>query len=88
MQAKAAGKLPSHGKGARFRQKGTKELHRGKADGVTAEAPSKVFQPGNGELQPASCSCGVWWCVTPVWTLTTVCNCVTLMSSAVGIRVM
>ena len=52
MQAKAAGKLPSHGKGARFRQKGTKELHRGKADGVTAEAPSKALQPGNGELQP------------------------------------
>ncbi len=53
MQAKAAGKLLSHGKGARFRQKRTKELHRAKADAVKAEAPSKVFQPGNGELQPA-----------------------------------
>ena len=60
MQAKAAGRLPSHVKGASFRQKGTKELHRGKADGVIAEAPSKALQPGNGELQPASCSCGVW----------------------------
>ena len=53
MQAKAAGKLLSHGKGARFRQKRTKELHRAKADAVKAEAPSKVFQSGNGELQPA-----------------------------------
>ncbi len=59
MQAKAAARLPSHGKGARFRQKGTKELHRGKADGGTAEAPSKALQPGTGELQPASCSVGV-----------------------------
>ncbi|DBB03962.1 TPA: hypothetical protein ACH3X1_013032 [Trebouxia sp. C0004] len=48
MQAKAAGKLPSHGKGARFRQKGTKELHRAKAGAVTAKAPSKVFQPSTG----------------------------------------
>ncbi|DBA67372.1 TPA: hypothetical protein ACH3X2_001663 [Trebouxia sp. C0005] len=51
MQAKAAGKLPSHCRGARFRQKPTKEVHRGKADGVTAEAPSKDFQPGTGSLE-------------------------------------
>ncbi len=72
MQAKAAGRLPSHGKGARLRQKGTKELHRGKADGGTAEAPSKVFQPGTGELQP--CLMLLWClkvCVAPGWTFTT-----------------
>ena len=89
MQAKAAGRLPSHGKGARFRQKGTKELHRGKADGGTAAAPNKVFQPGNGELQPCLMLCWcLMVCVAPVWTFTTVCDCAMLMGSAVGIPVM